>query len=33
VGILVASLHDSPVTIMPVVAASGQRGVALAARF
>lgn len=33
VGMLVASLHGSPVTILPVVAASGQRGVALAARF
>jgi len=33
VGILVTSLHDSPVTILPVVSASGQRGLALAARF
>jgi membrane-associated phospholipid phosphatase len=33
VGFLVASLHGSPVTILPVVAASGQRGLALAGRF
>ena len=33
VGMLVASLHGSPVTILPVVASSGQRGVALSARF
>jgi undecaprenyl-diphosphatase len=33
VGMLVASLHGSPVTILPVVASSGQRGLALAARF
>ena len=33
VGMLVASLHGSPVTILPVVAAAGQRGMALSARF
>jgi membrane-associated phospholipid phosphatase len=33
VGMLVASLHGSPVTILPVVAVTGQRGVALSARF
>jgi membrane-associated phospholipid phosphatase len=33
VGMLVASLHGSPVTILPVVASAGQRGVALAVRF
>jgi membrane-associated phospholipid phosphatase len=33
VGMLVASLHGSPVTVLPVVAAAGQRGVALSLQF